>query len=288
MSISPMLENHLRVALANPVPAAELTTLLNTLSSSSVTTAEISVLHGVTAGTVTVSKVLVPDANGDLASLRDLTVRKIIVGDSANDNTITIAGAADETASRTLNIPKLGATCSLLATSASLGATNGVPAIALPLAQGRNTDGSALAAAAAAGKFGFSISLGTSLFLVGEAAQANTKTDDALFEFVLPPWYRSGANLTATVYAKLTGSGTAGTKTVQVLCYKTATDGTQGADIGPAAASAINAAGADVTFTITGTTLNPGDKVVLKLETVLQETGGTSSITAQVGSLRLS
>lgn len=70
-------------------------------------------VDGVTAGTVTASKAAVVDANKDIASFRDVTVRKIIIGDSANDHTITIAGAGDEAASRTLSVPALGGNSTL-------------------------------------------------------------------------------------------------------------------------------------------------------------------------------
>lgn len=64
--------------------------------------------QGQTPGTATASLPLIPDANKDLASLRDVTVRAIKVGDSANDHTIAIQGAGDEAANRTLSIPLLG------------------------------------------------------------------------------------------------------------------------------------------------------------------------------------
>lgn len=71
------------------------------------TAAELDVLDGALVGTVVASKAAVVDANKDIASFRDVTVRKIIVGDSANDHTITIAGAGNESANRTLDIPLL-------------------------------------------------------------------------------------------------------------------------------------------------------------------------------------
>jgi hypothetical protein len=43
---------------------------------------------------------------------------------------------------------------------------NGLYAMALPLLHARNSDGSVLAAAAAAGKFGVSVTLATSTFLI--------------------------------------------------------------------------------------------------------------------------
>jgi hypothetical protein len=160
--------------------------------------------------------------------------------------------------------------------------------IQISLLSARNTDGSVIAAAAASGKFGCSITLGTSEQLVGEAAESNTKTDDALFEFRIPDNYVAGQNLTATVNAQVAGTGTPGTKTVQVKAYAKANAGTLGANIGPGTATAITTSAADYAFTITGTGLVPGQMLVLELESVLQETGGTATVTTEINSLRVS
>lgn len=167
---------------------------------------------------------------------------------------------------------------------------SGLPSagVQIPLLGARNTDGSVLAASAASGKFGIAITLGTSEALVGEAAENNTKTDDALLEFRIPDNYVAGANLTATVNAQVNGSGTPGTKTVQVKAYAKTNAGLLGSNIGPGSTSAIAASAADYAFVITGTGLVAGQLLVLELETVLQETGGAATITTQVNSLRVS
>lgn len=187
------------------------------------------------------------------------------------------------------DVPSLLASGWRYQTSADNDTATGLPAagVQIPLLSARNTDGSVIAAAASSGKFGCSITLGTSELLVGEAAESNTKTDDALFEFRIPDNYVAGANLTATVNAAITGTGTPGTKTVQVKAYAKANAGTLGSNIGPGAAVAVTPAGADVAFTITGTNLTPGQMLVLELESVLQETGGTATVTMQVNSLRV-
>jgi hypothetical protein len=187
---------------------------------------------------------------------------------------------------RVLTIPDPGGNANFVLTGATQGA-NGLTATALRMLEWKNTDGTTLAAAASSGKFGMTITLATAAFLLGEVANTNTKTDDAIIEFVLPHNYVAGTNITVTVNASVNGAGTPGTKTAQIFAYKTASDGTQAADIGPGATSAITVAGADITFTITGTTLNPGDRLMLKLEVVLQETGGTN-INAKVNSVRVS
>ena len=171
--------------------------------------------------------------------------------------------------------------------SAQASGSNGLFATALGLLNFKNSDGSTIAASASAGKFGIAITLGTSFALASESANNSTKTDVALLEFVLPANYKAGTNITATVNASITGAGTLTTKTAQIKAYRTASDGTQGADIGPGSATAMTAAGADVPFTITGTTLNPGDKLALSLTTILTETA-SSGMVANINSVRLS
>lgn len=164
---------------------------------------------------------------------------------------------------------------------------NGLSPTALPLTGFVNADGSALAAAASSGKFGYSISLGTSFSLHGNAVTGGTETDDALFEFAVPSWYIAGQNITATANVALTGAGTAGTHTAQIKAFRTATNGTQGGNIG-SAAQTITPAGADLAFTISGSTLGSGDRIVFEIETVVVETGGISSLASVINSVRIS
>lgn len=83
-------------------------------SGTELTGTEIALLDGLTAGTVTASKAVVVDANKDVASFRDVTTRKVAIGDSANDHTITFVSASDEAANRTLTVPALGGNDTLM------------------------------------------------------------------------------------------------------------------------------------------------------------------------------
>jgi hypothetical protein len=65
-------------------------------------------LDDLTAGTVVASKVVTVDANKDVSAFRDVTTRKVAIGDSANDHTITLLSASDEASNRTLTVPALG------------------------------------------------------------------------------------------------------------------------------------------------------------------------------------
>jgi hypothetical protein len=140
------------------------------------------------------------------------------------------------------------------------------------------TTGAPLAASAASGAFGFSITLGTSMSLIGETSNNSSKTDSAIIEYILPPTYVAGSNFTVTVNAAIStgGSPTYATKTVQILCYPATDAGVQSSDIGPGSASAITVAGADVAFTITGTGLVAGDRLVFELQGILHDTGGVA------------
>jgi hypothetical protein len=166
------------------------------------------------------------------------------------------------------------------------GCTLSVFSANLILTHGRNTDGTVFDATGGAGKFKVASTVGTSLGLAGESANSNTKTDDAIFEVLLGSAYESGTDITATVNAKVAGAGTPGTKTVQVKAYRIANDGSAGAQLGSAAQS-ITTANADYTFTIAGATLSAGDRLLVVLEAVIQETAATN-INAQVNSIRLS
>lgn len=166
---------------------------------------------------------------------------------------------------------------------------NGLASTALPLTEGKNSDGSVLAAAASSGKFGITTTIGTSEVLSGEVANNNTKTDTVMFEKILPPNYVAGQDITLTVDARIIiGAGTAGsTKSLTATAYKKAADGTEGANlIATAAATLTNSIVGDA-FVITGTTLNPGDNLIIKLVVALQETA-SSAINAEIESVTLS
>lgn len=186
--------------------------------------------------------------------------------------------------------PLLNAGYRLAAPKMASGTINasGLQTRPLPLTQARNITGAALAAAAAANVFGYSITLATSFALVTEAANSNTKTDAAMLEFVVPPEYIAGQNLTVTVNVGVViGSGTLTTKTVAVNAYRTVAAGTQAADICATTAITLTSnAATDYAFTITGTSLVPGDRIVLKVTVAITETAA-SNVTAVVNSVRV-
>lgn len=159
----------------------------------------------------------------------------------------------------------------------------------LPLLDAFCQDGAPIAAAAAAGDFGVSITPGTSFYLVGESTLNNTKTDKALWEVVLPASYVAGADIDVTVNAGWSGTGTVGTKTVDVNAYAQSLSGTQGADLCETAAQTLGLVGvySDFTFTLDGAALAPGDTVLVIVTIALQETANMNALLPRLNSARI-
>lgn len=155
------------------------------------------------------------------------------------------------------------------------------------LGDGRNLDGSALAAAAATGKFGQTITLGTTSSLVSEAANASTINDSAIWEVTLPASFPAGTNPKIMANgAHVIGIGTLGAHTLAMHLYKVNDDGTQSADLVTTAAQNTLAVAGDTEFdTNTGGVLNPGDRVMLEAIAHIVETG-THAVTFNLNSLR--
>jgi hypothetical protein len=144
-----------------------------------------------------------------------------------------------------------------------------------------------LVASPAAGTFGITCTAGSTLVLIGEQQSgAGSKSDVVLLEYVLPQTYTAGTNVTVTLNAQLIGGGAASVKTLTVQAYLFANAGTTGANLCATGAQSVTASPADYTNTITGTTLNPGQKVMLVITSATTWTSGTTQM--QLNSVRLS
>lgn len=171
---------------------------------------------------------------------------------------------------------------SVVALSSGLRATN------LSFADALNADGSVIDATGGASKFALSTTLGTSKFLQSETSTGNTKTCTVWWEVTLPSNYLAGRQLTVTVNAQVTGTGTLGTtKTLDVKAYAMSADGSMGSDLGPVT-QALTTSATTYTYYTAGTGLTPGGKVLIGIETAVQETGATNPIRARVNSVVLS
>jgi hypothetical protein len=146
----------------------------------------------------------------------------------------------------------------------------------------RNLDGSAVAASAAAGKFGVNtpatFGAGTTApLLVSEVANNNTKTDVCIFEFTLPPEYVAGSAVTVNVRNQvIIGGGTlGGTKTMTLDAYKVSVSGVASANLGPSAYT-LTSSDATAAFVVTPTGFVPGDRLFFQLQTAIQESASSA------------
>jgi hypothetical protein len=159
----------------------------------------------------------------------------------------------------------------------------------VPLFSARNVAGGSVAASAGvATDFISVVNSNNALDLQGTAAQNNTKTNDALLEVVLPDDYKAGTNVTVYVSSGYSASGgTTITATVDLVATLTTDIGTAAADICATAATAITLTIGEKAFTVTGTTLTPGARLVLKVTTSVQEAGNTGTATGHVYGIRI-
>ncbi|MDE2103982.1 MAG: hypothetical protein KGL39_42490 [Patescibacteria group bacterium] len=159
----------------------------------------------------------------------------------------------------------------------------------LPLLTAKTSSGIPLPTTAAAGKLATSSTPGTSLYLLGEAAQNTSKTDGCQFELTIPRSYIAGTALSITINAQYNVSGgTVPTCTVAASLYLAANAGTEGSNLVTTSATALTTSAADYVFAVTGTTLTPGARVIIGISTVIREAGNTGTLTGQVNSVRWS
>lgn len=160
----------------------------------------------------------------------------------------------------------------------------------IPLQTLKNDDGSTLAAAAAAGKFGISSGgLGTgTLTLDGEAASGNSKTSTAMFEFALPPEYVAAGDvsLCVKVYESVGAATVATTFSCEV--YESDAEGGVGSDLaGTPDVTDVTTAWQLSTTAITAAGLVAGDRLVVFLRIVCNDTGAAVGTIAQIGAVYL-
>lgn len=176
------------------------------------------------------------------------------------------------------------------AIAANPAAKNGLYATTLPIVDLRNANGSGLVVTSpGAHDFVLVVNPGTAIELQGHAANAGTAVDHVVGLVTMPPWYVAGKDVTLTANTKLVVSGaTAGACTLTGAAWEVAHDGsmTGTADL-IGASDNIVGAGSDLTFTIAGGALSPGDHVLIELTSTVIATG-TGTVTGQVGSVRVS
>jgi hypothetical protein len=156
----------------------------------------------------------------------------------------------------------------------------------VPIAELRMTTGVVLDATGAGSNH--KLVKGTNVMYVeGVAAQSNTKTDTSLFEWVVPQEFDPTSTCSVRIRAKIAGTGTAGTKTVDLTAFLAGDAAASGSDLVTTAAQNLTTSYANYDFTFTGSGLAAGDRVLFALTTALQETGGSATVTATIAQVKI-
>ena len=149
----------------------------------------------------------------------------------------------------------------------------------------RGADGAALAVSETAGDFFRAI--GTNQWNIqGEAAISETEVSVGWLSFTLPLNYVAGGDITIRAVVDVTGSGTLGTCTIDFEARLADDSGAVGSDLVTTDATAISATAGAKDFVVTPTDLEPGDKLVIKMTTSVQESAG-SAIQALITKLQV-
>ncbi len=113
---------------------------------------------------------------------------------------------------------------------------------------------------------------------MGEAASGNSKTDKMRLQFTLPPEYVAAETVTLRIAAKETvGAATVSTSVDAEVYVTDKVGGLEGSptDICATAAQDVTTVVGDKDFTITATSLAPGDTLDIEITGVTNDTGAT-------------
>jgi len=168
-------------------------------------------------------------------------------------------------------------------------AENALQKFGVPFQSLRNDDGTVMDATGGAGLFAITAGgFGTgTLTIDGEAASAGAKTDILQFEFILPPQYVSQGDVKLVLTAKESvGAATAST-TLSSEVYESNGEGDVSAVSGSWDKTDVTAAWQTFTNTLTATALAAGDRLIVLVRIVTNDTGGTVGTVAQIGKIEL-
>ena len=211
--------------------------------------------------------------------------------DSEYGTSSTIKNATLNGTTATLSATTTNITGTLNLTSQPVPAAGlGGNSIRIPLFTGRNSSYTSLDATGSASLWKFAGTVGTATNLQTAGAQNNTKTGVGLWEFVVPNFYKAAANLTLTANVqRVVASGTSLTTKIDAEVFLMGDDGTAGSDIcATAEITFTDTSAADKTFTITGTSLTAGARLLIRMTGTATEGGNAGTVVTQLNSLRIS
>jgi hypothetical protein len=157
----------------------------------------------------------------------------------------------------------------------------------VPLWLIRNQDGTALSGSASGSNFGISGGSYASPSFVLVGTDSASSVNYGFIEVPLPINYVAGGNVTVTIRAKYTASDMAETYDLDVTAYEMTNEGAVGSDLcATDPVENVTSGYADYAFTVTGTNLVPGDRLLVGIRTSCTATSGT--IYETIGSIKVS
>jgi hypothetical protein len=124
---------------------------------------------------------------------------------------------------------------------------------------------------------------GTNTPLVkGESASGASKSDACRFLYKLPNEYVAGGAVSIKIHALVSALPQVGA-TIVPAAYRCDGAGSLGSNLVTTGAATLTAAMADYSFTVTPTSLNPGDVLDIQITGVANDTGGTTGSVINIG-----
>lgn len=161
----------------------------------------------------------------------------------------------------------------------------GIPFTAL-----RNASALALVAAAEDNEFGLtSAGFGTGTLVIdGDPASNESETSTLMFEFVLPPEYVAAGDVQLVVQAKESVGAATVSTTLSAEAYEVDGQGGAGSDIaGAPDVTDITTSWQTSTTAITASGLVAGDRLIVFVRIVTNDTGGAVGTVAQIGEVSI-
>lgn len=166
----------------------------------------------------------------------------------------------------------------------------------IPLESGRNaSDALPINATGAATDFALTpvdwvsgIGNDLAMNIVGPATtSADTKTAIAMYSYRLPEGYTAGQDITLTINADFNAAAPPTSATIDADVVLIADDFSSPANINETDGQTIDATPTDYDFTITGTTLSPGDLIRIMVSGYVDCSGTGTSVFFNINSIRV-
>lgn len=153
-----------------------------------------------------------------------------------------------------------------------------------------HSDFTVLTGTASAGRFARNSPATGRLRLDTEDANNNSKTATCRTRFRVPQNYVEGANLSLIVRCSTNSTVVGSSATIDASAYRSNEQDGASADLVATAGATLTNDGSnqEFTFTITGTTIDPGDEIDIYLTAVIDDTGGSASVPLSITSTKIS